>query len=83
MTVIDPAGAIAIARLKMGQPDARARVSENADGYLVSFDRVDAGRAVATMTSAWVWIDKTTGDANLVGSGLVSRLADSLRPLDL
>lgn len=83
MTVIDPAGAVAIARHAMQEPDSRSHIAENADGYLVSFDRDDSGRSVTTMTSVWVWVDKKSGDAQLVGSGFVSRLADSLRLLDL
>lgn len=79
--IIDPAQAVEIARRAAGEPDARASVAENADGFLVSFD--DGGRSVATMSKVWYWVDKTTGEAQPLGGGLVSKLADSLRPLDL
>lgn len=79
---IEPADAVAIARRVMGEPeDAPASVAENADGYLVSFD--DGGSSVATMSKVWLWVDKATGEATPVGGGVVSRLADTLRPLGL
>ena len=82
MVIIEPADAVAIARREMGQPpEVRARISENAEGYLVSFD--DGGRSIATMTSVWLWIDKATGDTRVLGTAAVGRLADSLRLLDL
>lgn len=79
--IIEPSDAVAIARREMNQPRARARVSENSDGYLVSFD--DGGASVATMTSVWLWIDKATGDTRVLGAAAVAELADSLRLLDL
>lgn len=79
--IIEPAQAVAMAREASGQADARASVAEDADGYLVSFD--DGGASVATMSRLWWWVDKATGRVVPLGSGVVSRLADTLRPLDL
>jgi hypothetical protein len=78
---IQPAEAVAMAREASGEADARASVAEDAEGYLVSFD--DGGASVATMSRVWWWIDKATGRVGPVGGAVVSRLADTLRPLDL
>jgi len=61
--------------------EGRIAAVRTADGFLVSF--ADGGRSVATMSKVWYWVDKTTGEAQPLGGGLVSKLADSLRPLDL
>lgn len=79
--IIEPARAVAMAREASGEADARASVAEDAEGYLVSFD--DGGASLATMSRLWWWVDKGTGAVTPIGSGAVSRLADTLRPLDL
>jgi len=81
VTVIMPAEAVAAAREASGRADERASVAEDAGGYLVSFD--DGGASIATMSRVWWWVDKATGRVVPLGSGAVSRLADTLRPLDL
>lgn len=78
MTIVDPADAVAAAREVAGQPDARAHVAENREGYLVSFDD---GRPLTA--KAWYWVDKTSGEVSPVGSGEVGRLSDSLRRLNM
>lgn len=78
---IMPAEAVAAAREASGRADERASVAEDAGGYLVSFD--DGGASIATMSRVWWWVDKATGRVVPLGSGAVSRLADTLRPLDL
>lgn len=78
---IDPAKAIQMARLTAGRPDAPAGIAENDEGFLVSFGG-EPGR-VATMTSIWYWVDKATGKVMPVGAAIVSKLASTLRSLDL
>ena len=78
---IQPAEAVAMAREASGERDARASVAEDAEGYLVSFD--DGGASMATMSKVWWWVDKATGRVRPLGSGVVSAMADTLRPLDL
>lgn len=79
--IIEPARAVAMAREASGEADARASIAEDAEGYLVSFD--DGGASMATMSTVWWWVDKGTGSVVPLGSGAVSRLSDTLRPLDL
>lgn len=78
MTITDPADAVAAAREKAGQPEAEAHVAENREGYLVSFDD---GRPPTA--KAWWWVDKASGEVTPVGSGVVGRLSNTLRRLDL
>ena len=79
--LIDPAKAVQMARLKSGHAEAPAGIAENEDGFLISFE--DGVDRVSTMTSIWYWVDKTTGEVMPVGAAIVSKLAPTLRSLDL